>query len=138
MNAQMTAHEAYANGLREMADWIESHPEFALPSTDLYNYALYTKEEAKALLSALKPCSKDYSDDLFYIRRKFGPVTLSFAFYRKEICIRRKVGEKVVPKQEIPQQIVPARVVEEHVEDVYEWDCTKPLLELPEEMEAAA
>lgn len=133
---EMSEHEAYANGLREIAGWIEGHPEIALPTGVLSNYALNTKEEAKALLSALKPCSKDYTDEMFYIRRKFGAVTLSFAFYRKEVCIRRKVGEKIVPKQEIPERLVPARVVDEHVEDVYEWDCTKPLLELPEEMEA--
>ena len=133
----MTTAIEYANGLRELADWIEAHPELAAPYSDITIYSLDTKEEAAAVLRALKPCKKRITDTLFCIERKVGPINYQFAFNRKSICKARIIGQKTIPEHTEPERLIPARVVVEHVEDIIEWDCTEGLLEIPEEAEVA-
>ena len=128
----MTTHAEYAAGLRELASWIEQHPEIALPEQDLKVYALNTKEEAAAVLRALKPCTKKYTDEFFHIKRNFGPITYDVVFYRKEVCVRRVVGVETVEARFIPAQTIPAQTVEK-----VEWDCG-PLLDFDDEEPAAA
>jgi len=127
-----TANE-YATGLRELADWIEAHPELDGPRSDITVYSLDTKEQAAAVLRALKPCTKRVSETLFYIERSFGPIKYQFAFNRESICKARIVGQKTIPEHTEPERLIPARVIVEHVEDIIEWDCTEGLLELPKE-----
>lgn len=135
----MSEHTAYAAGLRELADWIEAHPDIALPAKEIRVYSLNERDEAAAVLRALKPCRKEYSDNMFDIKRDFGAVTLDFVFYRDRVCKARVVGQKEIPEVrepaktiEIPEKIIPA-----HTEDIIEWDCGEPLLEVPAEAEAA-
>ena len=49
-----------ANGLRELADWIETHPDIPVPDPNIVVYSLNSKEEAAALVRDLKPCRKEY------------------------------------------------------------------------------
>ena len=130
--AEATPHVRYACGLRELADWIEAHPEIALPNCEISSYSLDEREEAAAVLKALKPCRKHYSGEMFYIRRDFGPITLSYVFYRNTVCVAKVVGKKEIPEQTIPEQVIPA-----HTEDIIEWDCSEPILATKPEQAAA-
>ena len=126
----MSEHTEYVAGLRELANWIEAHPTICLPNETISVYGVNEREEAAEILRELKPCAKEYSDQMFYIKRAFGPITLSFVFYRDRVCKARVVGKKEVPEVresaktiEIPEKIVPA-----HTVDIIEWDCGEPLL----------
>jgi|SRR3972149_6079253 len=135
----MDKHTAYANGLREIADWIEAHPTIALPMKTINVFAANEREEAVEILAALKPCAKEYNDEMFYLKRRFGPITLSFIFYRAKVCVARVVGKKEIPEVNEPEKtiVIPAKIIPAHTEDIIEWDCEKPLLKTPAESEAA-
>ena len=94
--AEATPHVRYACGLRELADWIEAHPTIALPHNEIRVFKANEREEAAEILAALKPCKKNHSGDMFYIERDFGPLTLSFVFYRNKVCVARVVGIKEI------------------------------------------
>ena len=124
----MTTALEYVAGLRELADWIEAHPDIARPGTRFSVYPSNTKAEAAACLAALMPCKKEYSDECLYIVREFGPITLSFAFLRRSVCTRRVVGTKHVEVHVIPSRFTAEQVIEAHDEDIVEWDCGESLL----------
>jgi len=124
----MTTSAEYAAGLRELADWIEANPEMPRPGGTLTCYSLNSREEAAACLKALTPCKKDYTESNFYLSREFGPVKLTFMFYRTAVCQRRIVGQRQVGTQVIPARITPEEVIPAHTEDIVEWDCGEPLL----------
>lgn len=119
----MTKQQEYANALRAIADFIEAHPDIAVPTGALACYSMDEREDAARVLAALKPCNKKYSDNLFRIERAFGPITLEYVFYRDKVCTKRVVGTKVIPAQSIPALEIPERV-----EEIVEWDCGEPLL----------
>lgn len=127
-------HKDYADGLRQIADWYEAHPEIALPTpATLGNYMLNTKEEAAQVSRALGTCEKTYTDTMFYISRQFDAVRLEFVFFRNAVCVPRVVGT-----EDVPERVIPA-----HTRDIVEWDCSPilgeadgaadaPRLEIPE------
>ena len=127
----MDEHEAdirkpFTDGLRELADWFDAHPEVSLPyAPDFIVCSPDTRAEAAAVLLALKPCNKDYSDTLLTLRRQFGPITVKFLFQRDAVCVRRVVGHKEMPEEVVEareRQVLPRRLVE-----IVEWDC-EPIL----------
>ena len=123
-------HSEYADGLRHLADWLEAHPEVDAPESEISCYGMNDREEAAAVLAACGTCEKKYTDGLFSILKKFGPVTLRYVFHRNAVCVKRVVGTKVVPAS-----VVPAReeqVIPEHEEEIVEWDCAEPLLKARE------
>lgn len=124
----MTTAVEYAAGLRELADWIEAHPEVDTPSREFTVYSLNTKQEAADCLRALTPCKKEYKADNFFLSREFGPITLSFMFYRNAICTKRVIGTKEVGTQVIPSRFTPEEIIPAHTEEIYEWDCGESLL----------
>mgnify|MGYP001587548157 FL=1 len=123
------AHAEYAKGLRQIADWIEAHPTIVLPNNNISVYGADEREEAVEILKALKPCRKNYDDEMFYIKRDFGPLTLSFVFYRAKVCVAKVVGQKVIPEVREPAKVIeiPEKITPEHTEDIIEWDCS-PIL----------
>lgn len=113
------SNSEYAQGLREIAQWLEDHPECAHPSVNIIeNYSINTKEEAATVIRAFGECQKDYSDNCLYIRKKFGPITFSYAILRYQVCTARVVG-----KRRVEAYFAPARE-----EDILEWDCD-PILQ---------
>ena len=119
----MTTATEYADGLRQVADWLEAHPDIDMPSNEIGCFSMNTKEQAARVLMALKPCNKVYGDSLFSITRQFGPIILRYYFNRNQVCTPRVVGTKVVPAR--PERLIEA--TPEHVVEVIEWDC-EPIL----------
>lgn len=127
MNENKTTQtQDFVSGLREIADWYEAHPEIPPPlNSEISNYSLNEKSEALMVLEALKPCKKNYSEDLFEISREFHGVNARFLFYRDQVCIK-----KVVATKEVPEEVIPARpetIIPAHTEEIVEWECG-PLL----------
>jgi len=128
----MTTATEYAAGLRQLADWIEAHPEQPRPDAELSVYALNTKQEAAACLRALTPCKKEYRDELFQLSRMFGPLNLKFIFYRNAVCTRKVVGTKEVGVEVIPSRVIPEQIIPAHTEEIVEWECGESLLAIKE------
>jgi hypothetical protein len=126
-------NKEYADGLRELADWIEANPDIEVPDKVFQVYSMNTKEEASKCLSALKPCRKEYRNDMFHLVRDFGPLTLDFVFYRNAVCTRRVVGTKEIGTELIPARLIPEQIIPAHVEEIVEWECGEPLLKPVEE-----
>lgn len=121
-------HVAVAEGLRQLADWIESHPDVEVPY-DLRNgltIFTYSKEDLAKVARSLGKCTKK-SDDLSYtVTRNFGPIEVSGYASRGSVCQRVKVGTQKVQKPD-PEFTPPMIEVEE---DIYEWQCPESLLEV--------
>ena len=131
----MNDHTEYAEGLRQVAAFLESHPEIDLPETTITGYSLFNKEKAATTARALAQggrCDKVFEDTLVTLKRDFGPIELRYFGNRSNVCEQVKVGTKVVPEQYVaPRPATEAQVIPEHEEGVYEWRCA-PLLGKPD------
>jgi hypothetical protein len=131
----MPTHFEYAAGLRQIADFLETHGDIPLPEPTLTCYGLYNKETAAVAAKALSHggrCEKVFADTLVTLSREFGVITLQYHGMRTNVCEQVRVGTRMVPEQYVaPRPAVEAHVVPEHEEAVYEWRCT-PLLGKPD------
>lgn len=112
---------ALAAGLRELADWLEEHPEQAdaVVLSLTVNVCVFDREGIVAAARAMGTAEKVYDvDSYFTVRRKFGSVWLDFFCNRDRVC-RRVVVDTIA----VPERVVPA-----HTEEVVEWVCDEPLL----------
>lgn len=128
--ARIERHQ-YVNGLRAAADFYERATEVKLPSnhTDIANYVVNTKDDARAIIKALGSCKKAYDDDYFRIIKEISPgFKLSFILMRDNVCEKVQVGTKIVEEHIIPAE--PAReekLVPQRVEPIYEYHCPSVL-----------
>jgi hypothetical protein len=107
--------------LREVAHWLDAHPECP-PSQGLsIQISTHTKEDAVALVRALGKVQKSESGPYLKIARNFGPVQVWGMVQRAEVCTSRVVGTETV---EIADPLAPKVTI---TRDVVEWDCS-PLL----------
>ncbi len=121
-----TEHEALAAGLRDLADWIEAHPELTLPQVDVKAFPQDEAEPPHVWTKALGgKVEKDYSNvvSLFYLRKPFGPVPFSVVYNRSTVCKRVVKGTETVEVPAVEAQ--PARVEER---EIVEWVCDEPIL----------
>jgi len=107
---------AYVNGLRALADYLETTTmnfkyEFGL-RVDTWAY----NEEDFAMQSRLLGGKRDKVLEGSYAitRRNFGPHFIDVNISRENVCERVQVGVKTIPAQEAK----PARI-----EPEYEWQC---------------
>ncbi len=103
-------------GLRELADFLEQHPDVPAPAYNTLNAQAWSKE-ALTLAARAASWTKDYNDNYFSLRRMF-PGYLTFDVYveRNTICRKVVTGTRLEPAQ-------PEREVE-----TYERVCDEPLL----------
>lgn len=84
---------AYADGLRQIADFIDANPDFPLPYERLMKYS-YDREEFLAGVKVLTRGGKvqKEADDIdmglasYRALRQFGAVTLGLQIDRKQVC----------------------------------------------------
>lgn len=113
-------------GLRELADFIEDHPE--LPITQPYltlTFWIWSegeegKRKAAIAARAFGNAQKIHGGGYLDIRKKFGPIAVDFTVSRDAVCRRIVTGTKVTPAE--------TRVIPERVEETVEWICDEPLL----------
>ncbi len=131
-------HSEYAAGLRQVAEFIEAHPEIPLPGATLTSYALHDKKVVALTARALGQggrCKKVYEDSILRLKREFGPIELEYLGLRSNVCERVKVGERLVPEMYVPPQpATQGQTIPEHKEAVYEWVCS-PILATPNSVE---
>ena len=111
--------QAWLDGLRAMADWFEQHPEWIDESYPAWvNIYPSSKANLARLTKDLGRVEKIHDENLFYVRRRFGPHQIDGNVMRQEVCRRVVTGTK-----QIPERVVPA-----HEEEVVEWECSPSLL----------
>jgi len=115
---EQTTRAAYVNGLRQLADFVEAHPELPVPFAGGHNVFVGTKAEL-ATFARLPGVRWDKSVDpnYFYIRHTFdGGHSYDINVQREQVCRKVVTGTRLVPAE-------PA-----HEVDVFEWVCDEPLL----------
>ena len=115
-----TEKREWLDGLRAVADWFEFHPERIPPNHYGYQVPLFPggKRELAQLARELGKVEKIHGDDLFRVRRQFGPHRIDGVTSRAEVCTRVVTGTRMVP-----EEVTPA-----HEEEIVEWVCDEPLL----------
>lgn len=124
----MNEHEALAVGLRELAAWVENHPDLELPRIDVAAYPVSDPAQSPAIwaraLGGL--VEKDYGDHtyaLFKLRRQFGPLELRVIYDRATVCRKIVKGTETVV---IPA--VAAKAERKVEREIVEWICEEPIL----------
>jgi hypothetical protein len=106
-------------GLRDLADFLESQPLLPVPAYNTLNMSAGSKEDL-ALYARLCSWEKDYSGEYFSLRKRFkGPLLLDIYLPREEVCRKVVVGTEVVPAREAEP---------EHTIEKYEWICDESIL----------
>ena len=111
----MEDRQAFIQGLRELADFLETREAVPLPNGFFSRYTFPTDFAAAA--KALGSFEKAPSKDFFGAERKFGPITLRVFTDRSAVCTRKVVGTRTIHAE-------PERTVE-----VVEWECNESILE---------
>ena len=132
-------HAEYADGLRQLADFIAAHEEIPVPlplvcHTFVHGPKAEQKDHAAQTVRALGKVTKDsFSDNLQLLHKFNESVTYEVWYDRDALCER-----VVVKTEEIPERVMPATqetVIPAHTAEIVEWRC-HPILE-PEEPASA-
>ena len=114
----------YAKGLRELADFVDEHPEFGEPYQYEFNVFGKDKDALKVFVQASGSVKKDTDDNFFFVTKKFsGGIRLNFNVRHENICEKVEIGRKIVPASK--KKVLPAQP--EHEEIQYEWKCPNVL-----------
>jgi hypothetical protein len=119
------ARTRFTQGLRELADWYDLHPEVPLPHGALQIITAGDEDPVAGLAviaRAMGRCDKKVGEAIFTIRRKFSGVTLEAIAWRQQVCEATVVGERTVTRD--VTKVVGSETV---TEPVVEWRCL-PLL----------
>lgn len=98
-------------GLRELATFLETHPEVPTPVYTALNVFVKTREDLSAV-ARVGSWQKKSNDQFFWLSRAFAgdpqfpALTLDINVDRQQVCRRVVTGTKVVPAE-------PERIVEE-------------------------
>lgn len=93
---------AFTLGLRSLADWLEAHPEVALPYPAICIYSSAygdgaAVQEAAAFARAAGTADKKVEEgsSRFALVRHFGPLALEWSATRSAVCEMRTVTKEV-------------------------------------------
>ena len=123
-------NKEYADSLRLLADFFETHPEVAIPynASEFHYYGAHTKQEVATVARALGRCEKVVNDQFFELHAQIGSIKFRAIASRENVCTRREVGRVMTPAT--PEVIVPAQPAGER--PVYEWHCPDSLFDASE------
>jgi hypothetical protein len=128
--------DAHTDGLRQIADFLDMHPEVPRPYhlLDGKYYIYLHGDDQRAQLAtiarAMGRAEKSVEGERFYVSRPFGGITLIAQADRAQVCERVVVGTREVEVEEADPAAVAALPKVKHVkviEDV-EWVCSPALL----------
>lgn len=119
---------AVVDGLRQLADFIESHPDMPLPTCrgSIYLWGDDAKTQLANIATSLGTAAKKADEFYYGLTKDFGPVSLSVKASRENVCERVVVGTKTT------EYLVPPPGVEMekriHTEEIVEWVCPPSIL----------
>jgi hypothetical protein len=121
------------SGLRELADWLEQHPEYAKDISFERAYVFtYDREEFVTASKALGGMRSKSADTAFFnVERDFGTFTLQVTIDRGLVCEKKVTTTEVVESVPDPALVanIPLVEVTKTVETV-EWECEPSVLAL--------
>ena len=123
-----TKHVEQANALREIARWLENHPEVPLLPEHIYVYVGTNSREAlQAIIKAGRPTRKGggKQTELLSLVVSFGALKLEYVAWKHAVCEKRVVGTRIIPERMI--EATEAKLIPETTEEITEWVCG-PLL----------
>lgn len=130
-------HQDVAEGLRELATWIESNQHIPLPYT-LTGGTLNIFNDCKATLAdiarAFGSCEKSVDDPFYIIRRKFGPITVDAVASRNAVCTKVVTGVEEYEEEEYAPDA--PKITVKKTREIVEWQCPESLLEAKEKVSA--
>jgi hypothetical protein len=125
---------ANIDGLRDLVDWYEQHPEY-MPSGQqfLFYVSMYdgdVREQMAAAARALGTADKNSGGDYFRLVRRFGPVELCIYADRDRVCERRVVGVETVdsPDPVAVKEAIAALPTAPREVEIVEWVCPDSIL----------
>jgi hypothetical protein len=127
----------FTDGLRALAGFLDFHPELQqyLAIGSKTEVLLFPPDKPSAMASVARmmgTCDKKYVDTLFSLTKDFGGGATMRAFFSREaVCVKKVIGQKLVPAE--PEVLIPAKP--ERLEDIVEWECSEPSLLAPREDE---
>ena len=125
---------SYSDGLRELADWLDAHPEW-VPFTGEYLYSWQHNADLSTMVRAARDmgtAEKVVNENTgnFKLVKRFGPHAFSIFADRAAVCERVVKGHRVVKRVEkvpVSDVVYSEHEVEEVVEEV-EWVCPPSIL----------
>jgi|ERR1700685_1303902 len=138
----MTESQKLIKGLRDLASFLEAHPELPMTSSTLRVDYFPRLEEMAQYVKILGKMKKDGLGDSWFVLRKdfyrseYASVSIEANWARERVCQKIKTGTKKIMQQ---IQTKPAETTQIEVEvETFEWKCPKvaaPPPELVEESE---
>ena len=120
-----TERQEWIQGLRDFADFLET-TEAPLPCGGGFDAFIYSKEDLGKTAKAIGGnFEKFFVVEWAGLRRQFGPIRYDVNVKREHVCKLVVTGTKEVPERVIPETVIPA-----HSEDITEWKCDDPILEV--------
>lgn len=127
---------AAIDGLRELADFLEAHPEVPMGygMTAVANANAYAEDDEPAIDRLARIArlpgrwDKKSTGDAFHLVRKFGPHQLIVFANREQVCKRVVVGTEMVTRY-VPAPDSPPMVPVTELVEKAEWVCPPSLLE---------
>lgn len=121
------------DSVRRFCDFLESHPEFNLPSvfSDKFNVFVDGKEAFTAHVRMLGSGSKSADSTFFRFTRDFGAsVNVELIEYRAAICERVIVGTRETETEEVDPIAIASlpKVKIKRTEEIVEWRCPEAIL----------
>ena len=114
-------------GLRELADFLEAHPELPQPVNGSFNVFVRDKATFVQIARSLNYATKNGNGELFWLTKQFsGEVSVDINVARELVC-QRKVTPVNIPECVVKAQ--PECVVPAHTKEIVEWDCDPILAE---------
>ena len=101
---ELTNQQKMSQGLRELADFLDEHPDFKIREITINSYKTH-REEFIACAQQLEPFEKSADEHYYSLTRMFGPIILNLYCDHSLVCTKRIVQK-----------------------DVEEWDCPEHLL----------
>jgi hypothetical protein len=109
-------------GLRDLADFLESNPDFYVPPKNktitFLRGAKVPTSEIGDHAKMLGKCRKINKRNTIGLERKFGPITLKVEWWHYQVCTRVKTGTREVVDREYWKAPTITRT-----ETEYKWVC---------------
>ena len=125
---------SYTAGLRELADWLDAHPEWT-PLSGEYLYSWQHNADLSTMARAVRDMGTaekevNESTGTFKLVKRFGPHAFTIFADRAAVCERVVKGHRVVKRVEkvpVGEVVYTEHEVEEVIEEV-EWVCPPSIL----------
>jgi hypothetical protein len=120
----MMDSRAYINSLRQIADFLEAHPDLPTPHSEKLTIST---GDLPGVAHQIGSCQKVVDETFYNLQKKFGVITLEFYDFRQSVCKKVSKGTRLIPETIVPAK--PEQVIAAHEIEEFDWVCPDSLLE---------